>query len=62
MKSIKINDESDLARELGGPDGKPRAGVFMLTYVHDADCPKPQGGPCSCDPEVVLQVPEESPP
>jgi hypothetical protein len=36
--------------------GLERGSVVELEYAHDEDCPKPTGGICRCDPDVVATI------
>ena len=36
--------------------GHEPGAVVELTYLHDGDCPKLEGGACRCEPDVVAAV------
>jgi hypothetical protein len=31
---------------------------YVAKILHDADCPRPRGGDCTCDAEIEIQQPE----
>jgi hypothetical protein len=30
-------------------------GVLRINFSHSVDCPRPSGGQCNCDPEILVE-------
>lgn len=48
--------ESEFIAAVVKAGGLERGSVVELAYVHGDGCPKPEGGPCRCDPEVSATI------